>query len=182
MSTYVALLRGVNVGGKNKMAMAELRDHFASLGFNNVRTFIQSGNVIFESARLPAVAQLESSIEERFAIASRIALRSSQDLLQVATNRPATMDEGRLYVGFLASKPSPADVVHLDHERFLPEQFSVSGEEVYMHLPEGMAQTKLPDYLNRRLKVPITFRNWNTVNRLLALSGAAEPGPLGDVS
>jgi uncharacterized protein (DUF1697 family) len=183
MSTHIALLRGVNVGGKNKLPMAELRAHFASLGFHNVRTLIQSGNVVFESAHAPTAQQLETTIEERFAIASRISLRTPQELANVVANVPVTMsDAARLYVGFFAEKPSASDVVHLDHERFLPEQFSVVGEEIYMHLPEGMAQTKLPDYLNRRLKAPITFRNWNTVNRLVALAGSNEPGPLGDVS
>jgi uncharacterized protein (DUF1697 family) len=182
VSTYVALLRGVNVGGKNKLPMAQLREHFVSLGYGNVRTLIQSGNVIFESSRVPAVGRLESSIEERFTIVSRIALRTPQELQSIVTKRPETMDVGRLYVGFLASRPLAVDVLHLDHERFLPEQFSVTSDEVYMHLPEGMAQTKLPDYLSRRLKVPVTFRNWNTVNRLLNLSMTSEPSPLGDVS
>jgi uncharacterized protein (DUF1697 family) len=183
LSTYVALLRGVNVGGKNKLPMAQLRSHFESLGFDNVRSLIQSGNVIFESSHVPKARHLESTIEDQFAIVSRIALRTPLELQRVVTNRPASMqDTGRLYVGFFASKPAPADVVHLDHERFLPEQFSVAGEEIYMHLPDGMAQTKLPDYLNRRLKVPVTFRNWNTVNRLLDVSMTTEPSPLGDVS
>jgi uncharacterized protein (DUF1697 family) len=183
VSTYIALLRGVNVGGKNKLPMTELRAHFASLGFHNVRTLIQSGNVVFESAHAPSAHQLETTVEEHFAIASRISLRTPQELQNVVAKVPGTMSEtARLYVGFFAEKPAASDVVHLDHERFLPEEFSVVGEEVYMHLPEGMAQTKLPDYLNRRLKAPITFRNWNTVNRLVELSMSSEPGPLGDVS
>jgi uncharacterized protein (DUF1697 family) len=183
VTTYVALLRGVNVGGKNKLPLADLRNHFETLGFNNVRTLIQSGNVIFESPLVPTAQELELAIEERFDIVSRIALRTPQELQSVVAKRPSEMDDvGRLYVGFLASKPAPTDVVHLDHERFLPERFSVTGEEVYVHLPEGMGQSKLPDYLNRRLNVSTTFRNWNTVNRLLDVSMSSELGPLGDDS
>jgi uncharacterized protein (DUF1697 family) len=183
VSTYVALLRGVNVGGNNKLPMADLRSHFESLGFANVRTLIQSGNVVFETSHVPKNQHIETSIEDRFAITTSIALRTPQELERVMANVPATMIEvGKLYVGFFTTKPTSADVVHLDHERFLPEQFSVSGHEIYMHLPDGMGQTKLPDYLNRRLKVPITFRNWNTVNRMLAISMSSEPDPLPDVS
>jgi uncharacterized protein (DUF1697 family) len=183
VSTYVALLRGVNVGGNNKLPMADLRAHFGALGFDNVRTLIQSGNVVFESSHVPTCEHIESSIEDRFAISASIALRTPQDLQRVVDQLPDAMTEvGKLYVGFFTTKPAAADVVHLDHERFLPEQFSVSGHEVYMHLPTGMVQTKLPDYLNRRLKVPITFRNWNTVNRILAMAVTNEPDPLPDVS
>ncbi|MGA2969965.1 MAG: DUF1697 domain-containing protein [Acidimicrobiales bacterium] len=183
MSTYVALLRGVNVGGNNKLPMADLRAHFESLGFDNVRTLIQSGNVVFETNHVPQGHHIESSIEDRFAITTSIALRTPQELQRVVAQVPDTMTEvGRLYVGFLTTKPAAADVVHLDHERFLPEQFSVIGHEIYMHLPNGMGQTKLPDYLSRRLKVPITFRNWNTVSRMLAMSMSSEPDPLPDVS
>jgi len=85
----------------------------------------------------------------------------------------------KLYVGFFTTKPASADVVHLDHERFLPEQFSVSGHEIYMHFARRHGPNEnFPDYLNRRLKVPITFRNWNTVNRMLAMSMSNEPDPL----
>jgi len=183
MSTYVALLRGVNVGGNNKLPMVDLRGHFESLGFDNVRTLIQSGNVVFEATHVPKNQQIETSIEDRFAITTSIALRTPQEMQRVVAQVPATMtEEGKLYVGFFSTKPASADVVHLDHERFLPEQFSVSGHEIYMHLPNGMGQSKLPDYLNRRLKVPITFRNWNTVNRMLAMSMSSEPDPLPDVS
>lgn len=183
MSTYVALLRGVNVAGNNKLPMADLRAHFESLGFDNVRTFIQSGNVIFETPLTPTNQQIEASIEDRFAISTKIALRTPHELQRVVTQVPSSMTEvGKLYVGFFATKPASADVVHLDHERFLPEQFSVSGHEIYMFLPNGMGQTKLPDYLNRRLKVSITFRNWNTVTRMLTMSMSSEPDPLPDVS
>jgi uncharacterized protein (DUF1697 family) len=183
VSTYVALLRGVNVGGNNKLPMADLRAHFETLGFNNVRTLIQSGNVVFETPHTPTSQKIETSIEDRFAITTSIALRTPKELQRVVAQVPATMTEvGGLYVGFFTTRPASVDVVHLDHERFLPEQFSVSGHEIYMHLPDGMGQTKLPDYLNRRLKVPITFRNWNTVNRMLAISMSSEPDPLPDVS
>lgn len=183
MSTYVALLRGVNVGGNNKVAMADLRSLFESLGFTSVRTLIQSGNLVFGSTATPAAACLEKAIEDHFGVTSRVALRTPADLEAVVGNVPSSMSEvSRLHVAFFTSRPAPQDVVRLDHERFLPERFSVVGREMYIHLPDGSARTKLPDYLSRGLKVPMTMRNWNTVNRLAELSSGVEPGPLPDVS
>jgi uncharacterized protein (DUF1697 family) len=183
MPTYVALLRGVNVGGHHKVPMAELRSLFESMGFSDVQTLIQSGNVIFGSKAAPVAQRLEAAIEDRFAVASNVVLRTPSQLEAVLRNAPASMsDVSRLHVAFFTKQPSPADVVQLDHERFLPEQFSVRDNDMYVHLPNGAARTKLPDYLNRRLKVPMTMRNWNTVNRLAQLSGGAVPDPLPDVS
>ena len=183
MSTYVALLRGVNVGGNNKVAMADLRSLFQSLGFTSVRTLIQSGNVVFGSMATPTAVRLERAIEDHFGVTSRVALRTPADLEAVVGNVPSSMSEvSRLHVAFFTSRPAPQDVVRLDHERFLPERFSVVGREMYIHLPDGSARTKLPDYLSRGLKVPMTMRNWNTVNRLAELSSGVEPGPLPDVS
>ncbi|MGC1420162.1 MAG: DUF1697 domain-containing protein [Acidimicrobiales bacterium] len=183
MPTYVALLRGVNVGGHHKVAMSELRSLFESMGFSDVQTLIQSGNVVFVSTRAPVAQHLEAAIEDRFAVVSRVVLRTPADLEEVIENAPATMaDVSRLHVAFFTDRPAPADVVHLDHERFLPEQFSVRDHDMYVHLPNGAARTKLLDYLSRRLKVPMTMRNWNTVNRLAQLSRGLEPGPMPDVS
>ena len=80
-------------------------------------------------------------------------------------------DPSKLHVGFMAEKPSAAAVAKLDKKRFLPDEFTVNSAELYLHLPNGMARTKLPGYLDRQLKIPTTVRNWNTVNKLIELSG-----------
>jgi uncharacterized protein (DUF1697 family) len=168
---YVGLLRGVNVGGKNKMPMVELRVLFESAGFSDVRTFIQSGNVIFKSKQKPTSSFLEAAIAKRFAIMTNVVLRTSSEIRTVLKHNPFPIDEeARVYVGFMAQKPSAAMVDALDHERFGAERFAIVGAETYLYLPLGMGQSKLPSYLDRQLKIPTTVRNWNTVNKLIELT------------
>jgi uncharacterized protein (DUF1697 family) len=168
---FVALLRGVNVGGKNALAMIELRALVESLGYADVRTFIQSGNVVFSTEEPVASLDLERAIEARFGLAIAVVLRSAAELERVVRADPFPQAErAHVHVGFMAKRPSAVAVAGLDHARFLPEEFVVSGEELYLHLPTGMARTKLPAYLGRALDVPTTVRNWNTVTRLLGLA------------
>lgn len=172
MPTVVALLRGVNVGGR-KLPMAELRELVESLGYDDVRTYIQSGNLLFRAAKRPRPAALEAAIEERFGLRVDVILRSAANLATVVKRNPFPRAEGsKLHVGFMASKPPASVLVAIDGEPFLPDEFAVVGTELYLHLPDGMGRTKLPDYLVRRLKVPTTVRNWNTVTKLVELSRA----------
>jgi uncharacterized protein (DUF1697 family) len=169
--TVVALVRAVNVGGR-KVSMTELRELVESLGYADVRTYIQSGNLLFSAPRPPKPAVLESAIESRFGLPVDVMLRSGSALQRVLERDPfPDADRSKLHVGFMATKPSPAALAALDDDAFLPEQFVVEGTEVYLHLPDGMGRTKLPDYVLRRLDVPTTIRNWNTVTKLTELAG-----------
>jgi uncharacterized protein (DUF1697 family) len=171
MATYIGLLRGVNVGGKNMIAMAELRRLFESIGYGNVRTFIQSGNVLFEGPAAPSAHELEAAIASHFALTINVAIRTPRELRTVVASNPfPSVDASKLHVGFFSATPSRDVVANLDHERFESEHFRVQGRECVLFLPNGTAQSKLPDYLNRQLKVPVTIRNWNTVTRLLELA------------
>jgi uncharacterized protein (DUF1697 family) len=165
----VGLLRGVNVGGRS-LPMAELRELVQSLGFEDVRTYIQSGNLLFSSKKRPAPAVLEAAIERRFGLQVDVMLRSPEQLEQVVERNPfPDADRSRLHVGFMTTKPS-AEVSAVDAEAFLPEQFAIVGTELYLHLPNGMGRTKLPDFVLRRVKVPTTIRNWRTVTKLAGLA------------
>jgi uncharacterized protein (DUF1697 family) len=151
--------------------MADLRDLFVSLGYDDVSTFIQSGNVLFSSEVVPNPLDLESAVATCFGIHINVAVRSRNELRKALTNNPfEVVNPSRLFVGFMTKRPAKTDVNDLDHERFASERFSVVGAELYLDVPDGMASTKAPDYLNRRLKVPITMRNWNTVTKLLELT------------
>ena len=173
MPRLVGLLRGVNVGGKNKLPMDELRALFESLGHRKVSTFIQSGNVIFTANDSVTPKQLEAAIQSRFGFRITVVLRTPAELERVVKANPfRSADPSRLHVGFMAGKPSAAVVARLDNERFRPEEFAVHGAELYLHLPNGMGRTKLPAYLDRQLKIPTTVRNWNTVNKLIELSAS----------
>ena len=170
MPTVVGLLRGVNVGGRT-MPMAELRELVESLGFDDVRTYIQSGNVLFSAKKRPAAAELEAAIERRFGLEVDVMLRSAAELERTIEHNPfPDADRSKLHVGFMARKPTAAVVGALDAEAFLPEQFAIEGTELYLHLPSGMGRTKLPDFVLRRVKVPTTIRNWNTVTKLAELA------------
>jgi uncharacterized protein (DUF1697 family) len=168
---YVALLRAVNVGGKNKVPMAELRGLIESLGHTDVSTFIQSGNVIFSAAKSVTPKSLETAISKRLHVDTTAVLRTPSELEKVVKANPfARADTSKLHVGFMTQKPSTAAVSALDAERFRPEEFAIRGRELYLHLPNGMGRSKLPAYLDRQLKVPNTVRNWNTVTKLIELA------------
>jgi uncharacterized protein (DUF1697 family) len=168
---YVGLLRGVNVGGKNKLPMAELRALFESLDHTNVSTLIQSGNIVFTTAKPVTAKDLEGAIAEQFGIAPVVMLRTPQELRKVVKGNPfAGVDSAKLHVGFMQEQPPAAAVKRLDVDRFLPDELAVRGREIYFHLPNGMGRTKLPPYVDRQLKIPTTVRNWNTVNKLIELA------------
>lgn len=172
MATYVALLRGVNVGGKNKVPMAELRAMFEALGHGEVRTFIQSGNVVFTARRAVTPTSLESAIAKELGLTTTVVLRTPVELAKVVKVNPfRSADPSTLHVGFMVKEPPAAAVAKLDGEPFEPDEFAVRGREIYFHLPNGMGRTKLPGYLDRRLKIPTTVRNWKTVNKLIELAG-----------
>ena len=171
MPKYVGLLRGINVGGKNKVPMAALRAVFESLGHTDVSTFIQSGNVLFTAAGKVTPTSVEAAIGKQFGIDLTVVLRTPRELEKVLGANPfAVVDHSQLHVGFLARKPSAAELAKLDAERFRPEEFAVRGCELYLHLPNGMGRAKLPAYLDRRLGIPTTVRNWNTVTKLVELT------------
>lgn len=177
---HVALLRGVNVGGKHVLPMADLAGMFAQAGCRDVRTYIQSGNVVFRAEpvlvrRLPVA--VGRAIEARFGFEAPIVTRSLSELEVVAARNPfptGRVDPRTLHVVFLLDRPSRADAAALDPERSPPDEFVVQGREIYLRCPNGTARSKLTaTYFDATLKTIGTFRNWNTVLKLLELARAA---------
>jgi uncharacterized protein (DUF1697 family) len=173
LATYVALLRGVNVGGKNMLPMKELGEIFTAAGCAAVRTFIQSGNVVFRAApslaaRLPR--SIPTRIEERFGHKPPVILRSAEQLSATVRANPflqAGAEEQMLHVLFLADEPAPELVQKLDPARSPPDTFAVRGQDVYLCLPNGAARTKLTNaYFDSKLSTISTGRNWRTVLKL----------------
>jgi uncharacterized protein (DUF1697 family) len=170
---YVALLKGVNVGGKHALGMAALKTVFEAHRYSDVRTLIQSGNVIFSSSKAPAAPALERMLEQWCGFSVPVVVRSATEMANVITESPLTeLDSSKLHVGFMGERPSAAAIAACDPAEFLPETFAFVGSNVYLYLPHGMARTKLPSYLDRRIEGPMTVRNWNTVNALVRASGA----------
>jgi uncharacterized protein (DUF1697 family) len=172
MGSHLALLRGINVGGKNPLPMKELVRMFDAAGCRNVRTYIQSGNVIFDApAGAPKVGQIISaSIEKRFGYRIPVILRTPTQLRKTIGANPflkAGADAKALHVYFLAETPKPPAVASLDPARSAPDAFHVLEQEIYLHLPNGMARTKLTNaYFDSKLSTVSTARNWATVLKL----------------
>jgi uncharacterized protein (DUF1697 family) len=177
MNTFIALLRGINVGGKTVIPMPALKSSFASMGLEDVRTYIQSGNVVFSSptgdAQSLAVA-IEERIAEAFGLSTTVLLRTPAELAEIAGNNPfldRDADLSKLHVVFLSGPPEGNAVAELDPARSPPDEFAVRGREVYLHLPNGAGRSKLTiDYFEKRLGVRATARNWKTLNKLLELT------------
>jgi uncharacterized protein (DUF1697 family) len=175
----VALLRGINVGGKNKLPMRDLAGMFVEGGCENVQTFIQSGNVVFQAsgpvaARLPELISAE--ILKKFGYRTPVVLRTARELEEVVANNPfvragaAEQIEDVLHVMFLADMPGAGAADGLDALRSAPDEFVVRGREIYLRLPNGVARSKLTNaWFDSKLKTISTGRNWRTVNKLLEM-------------
>ena len=177
MATHLALLRGINVGGKNKLLMTSLVELFSEAGCKNVRTFIQSGNVVFTASPTTAARvadRVTSAIAVRFGYRTPVIVRTVEnDSRDVSLNNPyvkSGIAPDQLYLMFLAEVPAPANVQRLDPGRSAPDAFQVRGQEIYLHLPKGVANSKLTNaYFDSTLSTTSTSRNWRTVTRLLGL-------------
>lgn len=176
---WVALLRGINVGGKNRLPMADLSAMFVEAGCERVETYIQSGNVVFDATRELAdgiPTRITEAIRLGFGYDVAVITRSGSEIANVVASNPFlgdTLDPTKLHVAFLADTPEMVSIAHLDAERSPPDQFSVHGREVYLHYSDGAGRSKLTlDYFKRTLQVTATMRNWRTV---LKLRGMANP-------
>jgi uncharacterized protein (DUF1697 family) len=176
----LALIRGINVGGKNKLPMRDLTAIFESAGCANVRTFIQSGNVIFTAGSKlcdTLAASVASDISDRFGYRTPVILRTAEQLRQVVSNNPfLTSTEApedvlkALHVMFLADSPAPERIALLDPDRSPPDTFAVRGQEIYLRLPNGAGTSKLTNaWFDSRLATVSTSRNWKTVTSLLRM-------------
>ena len=180
MTTYVAFLRGVNVGGKNRLPMAELREALTARGFAGISTMLQSGNVLLSSADSEGgvAASIGDAIEDAFGLRIGVVTRSAADLAAAADRDPFVAagperDPATLHVVFLSEEPTAVAVASIEPDRSPPDACAVDGREVYVSYPEGSGRSRLTlEYLERRLGVQGTARNWRTVQRLAALTGA----------
>ena len=170
---HVALLRGVNVGGANKLAMSDLRAIFESAGCSRVETIIQSGNVVFAApaALLGNLASIVAAeIKRRFGVTTPVILRSGAEMRAILEGNPflaAGVDPALLHVMCLASRPGKDEIAALDPHRSPPDEFVVRERDIYLHLPNGVARSKLTNaYFDKTLRTIGTMRNWRTIAKL----------------
>ena len=178
MNTYIAILRGINVTGHRKLLMAELRAALSKAGFQNVSTYIQSGNILFEheAADQQALAQeISAVIEKQFGYNDvPVIVLTCKELGQIHSNNPFTNKRNEdikfLHVTFLSESPAKEHLSTISTLTYPPEEFDISGKAIYLFCPNGYGSTKLNNnFFENKLKVTATTRNWKTVNKLLKL-------------
>lgn len=181
MRVAISMLRGVNVGGHNRIKMDALRSLYESLGLRDPQTYIQSGNVIFstEERDLALLAQrIEGAIERRLGFRPAVILRTASELRDVIARNPFAqrrgLDPRKLLVTFLASDPGPEARDKVCSIKAAPEELRIDGRELYVYFPEGMGRSKLPPVLDRTLKTPATSRNWTSITKMLEIAQGLE--------
>jgi uncharacterized protein (DUF1697 family) len=182
MTVVISLLRGVNVGGHNKIKMEALRALYESLGLLDAQTYVQSGNVVFRTKAkdLTQLAkQIENAIEHSFGFRPSVMLRTASELREVIARNPfakrAGIEPGKLLVSFLGSAPSSADREAALQIKIYPEELRIDGRELYIYFPNGQGRSKLPiARIERTLKTSGTGRNWNSVTKLLEMAEQLE--------
>lgn len=174
-STYIALFRGINVGGKNSLLMKELVAIMEVYGYTNIRTYIQSGNVVFESSRTKMKSftkNIGESIETKYGFKPQIMVLTAADFRNAVAANPfpkAANEPKSLHLYFLADKPQNPDIKALNELKTDSESFELIGGVLYLHAPDGIGRSKLAARAEKSIGVQATARNWNTIAKLLAL-------------
>lgn len=169
MAKYAALLRGVNVGG-NKLAMPDLVRVVEALGGRDVRTYVQSGNVVYSGSKKVA-ASLEQALMTDLRVRSPVLVRSGRELAAVVAAKPYSADGKAVSVTFLGARPQPAALAAVDPAAYGTDEFVVIGSEIYLHTPAGYGRSKLNNaFWERKLSTVATTRNWNTVLALAEMT------------
>ena len=181
MAVIVSLFRAVNVGGRNRIKMDALRDLCTTLKFRDVRTYVQSGNVVFstrEQDMKRLVKQIENAVEKTFGFRSDAILRTTADLRGVVARNPFAKRDcnpSRLLVTFLAGDPAVGAAEQIRKIPADPEELVLDGRELYIYYPEGMGRSRLSaTAIGKALQTPGTARNWNTVVKLLEMAEELE--------
>jgi uncharacterized protein (DUF1697 family) len=179
MTIYISLLRGINVGGHNVIKMAELRSLFESMGLGVVKTYIQSGNVLFESDEEADLLrqQIEQELYAHFGFSVTVILRTAMELEQIIENCPFQADnlsEGEsLHISFLAQAPSQEAINNVLTYNSETEECKIIGKEIYLYFRQSFRNSKLTIQL-QKLNVPGTLRNWKTINKLATMAKVIE--------
>ena len=175
MKTYISMLRGINVGGNKKVSMEKLKKLYESLGLEKVKTYIQSGNVIFESTTTKTAElkkKLEEKISQTFGFEVIVIIRTVEEMEKVIDASPfKEKDENKILVTFLSDPPKEIPLQEIEKVKSASEEFSISGKEIYLFFPDGYGRTKLANnFFERKLKLAATTRNWRTINKLWELA------------
>ncbi len=178
MNIYIGLLRGINVGGNNKLPMRELVAVLEGLGLQQVKTYIQSGNVVFQSERTDLAAlsaEITAAIGQSHGFAPAILLLTIAELQQAMQDNPfpeGEADHKSLHLFFMDGVPVNPDLDALTALKAESERFALLDKVFYLHAPDGIGRSKLAEKFGRGWQVNITARNWRTVSTLLDLASS----------
>jgi uncharacterized protein (DUF1697 family) len=178
MSAYVSMLRGINVGGQKKIRMETLRGLYEGLGFTKVRSYVQSGNVVFECTEQdPSILgrQIEAQIEQTCGYPVPVFIRTAHELQEILAGNPfiteRNVDPSKIHVTFLFQAPHEMAWSKLTPPTDTPDEFAPRELAIYLYCPNGYGKTKLSNgFFERKLGVLATTRNWNTVNALYQMA------------
>lgn len=178
MTTYISLLRGINVSGQKKIKRGGLVPLYETLGWKNAKTYVQSGNVLFDSAdgsALKLSRRIEEKIQQTYGFSVTVLIRTAEELQRTAKKTPflkkANVDIAKLHVTFLSEGPDRTALEQLDGIVSGDDEFMIAGKEIYLYCPNGYGRTKLSNtFFEKKLKVAATTRNWNTATALLDMA------------
>ncbi len=175
MTIFISMLRGINVSGQKKIKMEELKKLYESIGFKNIQTYIQSGNVVFDSSdsdTLELSSIISQKIKDHFGFDVTVIIRTKEEINKVIDNTPfVNKDINKLGVVFLSGTPTLSPTEEINKHKDDSEEFFISGKEIYLYLPNGFGRTKLSNnFFERKLKLSATSRNWRTVIKLVEIA------------
>ena len=175
MATYVALFRGINVGKAKRVAMADLRAVFEDLGYGEVKTLLQSGNVVFTApGKLPSKAadQIEAELRRHSGVQSSVLVIAGKEFAGIAAANPLVdiaADPSRLMVIFMSEPPKKSRIEFPDPAQLAPEVLAIGSKAMYQWCPDGIVASKVPASFWKQLEPVVTARNWRTVTKLTDL-------------
>lgn len=178
MQTYISILRGINLGGHNTVKMDDLKKLLSKCGFSNIETYIQSGNAIYQykitnTKRLDTIIQDKILQEFRFEVP--VITLTIDELKEAAKNNPFSKERKKdtsfFHITFLSDQSPKENLNKITGLNYLPDEFVIIGRAVYLYCPNGYGNTKLSNkFLENKLKVSATTRNWKTTNELIAIA------------
>lgn len=182
MPVLISMLRGVNVGPHNRIKMDELRALYESLKFEDPRTYVQSGNVIFrtkEKSSPQLAKKIQDAIGKKFGCRPEVILRTTEEMRRAIAASPFTkrkeIEPGKLLVTFLAAEPPHEALAAIESLKSHPEEIHLKGREMYIYFPNGIGTSKLPwSQVEKHLKVTGTARNWNSVMKMMEIAEQME--------
>lgn len=181
MQTYIALFRGINVGGRNSIKMADLRSLLENIGLTDVQSYIQSGNVVFQTEETDARTlseKIRNAIGENYEFTPDVMIIRDEDFDKVLAENPfpeAESDPGKLHIGFLESRPTNPNLNGLKEVKKESERYELKSKAFYFYAPDGVGRSKLFAKAEKLIGVSMTSRNWRTVKKIHRMAHELNP-------